>query len=257
MLALREAALLALMVIRTAACRSAVSQRGGDAERYRLAARIHNRLVYEWWFIRSPIWVVWAILRGARFANAAGSKRERAQALSTAAVISGTAPVLAPIALRLVNRSLRLRENAGEGWGIAQSHHFRGFVLYTASRYAEAIEAFDTAIDAFDIVGDRWEQVAAMWQKALCLGRLGQLHDAGSLARDTYWEPSAGVTGLERVPRWRSGCATCRPNRGASGVASNRESIGREFVLGQRGRYTSARWSTLTTSTMSWSSSMR
>lgn len=175
------------MVIRTAACRSAVSQRG-DAERYRLAARIHNRLVYEWWFIRSPIWVVWAILRGARFANAAGSKRERAQALSTAAVISGTAPVLAPIALRLVNRSLRLRENAGEGWGIAQSHHFRGFVLYTASRYAEAIEAFDTAIDAFDIVGDRWEQVAAMWQKALCLGRLGQLHDAGSLARDTYWE---------------------------------------------------------------------
>ncbi|WP_068330014.1 hypothetical protein [Janibacter sp. LM] len=61
------------MVIRTAACRSAVSQRG-DAERYRLAARIHNRLVYEWWFIRSPIWVVWAILRGARFANAAGSK---------------------------------------------------------------------------------------------------------------------------------------------------------------------------------------
>lgn len=44
---------------------------------------------------------------------------------------------------------------------------------------------------------------------------------------------------------------------GPSGVASNRESIGREFVLGQRGRYTSARWSTLTTSTMSWSSSMR
>ncbi|MFZ2173129.1 MAG: AAA family ATPase, partial [Rhodococcus sp. (in: high G+C Gram-positive bacteria)] len=46
-------------------------------ERERLAARIHNRLVYEWWFVRSPIWVVLAILRSARFANAAGSMRER------------------------------------------------------------------------------------------------------------------------------------------------------------------------------------
>ncbi|MFZ2177532.1 MAG: ATP-binding protein, partial [Rhodococcus sp. (in: high G+C Gram-positive bacteria)] len=153
-----------------------------------LAARIHNRLVYEWWFVRSPIWVVLAILRSARFANAAGSMRERAQAYSTAAVISGAAPVLAPLALRLADRSLRLRQTADEDWGIAQSHHFRGFVLYAANRYDEAIAAFDTAIAAFDIVGDRWEQVAAMWQKALCLARLGKLHDAGVLARETYWE---------------------------------------------------------------------
>ncbi|NBM14230.1 AAA family ATPase [Streptomyces sp. GC420] len=159
-----------------------------DSERRRLAARTYNRLVYEWWFIRSPVWVVWAILRGARFANAAGSTRERAQALSTAAVLSGTAPILAPIALRLINRSLRLRERAGDGWGLAQSHHFRGFVLYAANRYREAIEAFDTAITAFDVLGDRWEQVAAMWQKALCFGRLGLLNDAGTLARYTYRE---------------------------------------------------------------------
>ncbi|WP_182262564.1 MULTISPECIES: AAA family ATPase [Rhodococcus] len=157
-------------------------------ERDRLAARIHNRLLYEWWFVRSPIWLVLAILRGVRFANAAGSTRERAQAYSTAAVISGVAPVLAPLALRLADRSLRLRQTAGEGWGIAQSHHFRGFVLYAANRYDEAIAAFDTAIAAFDTVGDRWEQVAAMWQKALCLARQGKLHDAGVLARDTYWE---------------------------------------------------------------------
>lgn len=157
-------------------------------ERDRQAARIHNRLVYEWWFVRSPIWLVLAILRGVRFANAAGSTRERAQAYSTAAVISGVAPILAPLALRLADRSLRLRRTAGEGWGIAQSHHFRGFVLLAANRYDEAIAAFDTAIAAFDTVGDRWEQVAAMWQKALCLARQGKLHDAGVVARDTYWE---------------------------------------------------------------------
>lgn len=157
-------------------------------ERDRQAARIHNRLVYEWWFVRSPIWLVLAILRGVRFANASGSTRERAQAYSTAAVISGVAPVLAPLALRLADRSLRLRQSAGEGWGVAQSHHFRGFVLLAANRYDEAISAFDTAIAAFDTVGDRWEQVAAMWQKALCLARQGKLHDAGVIARDTYWE---------------------------------------------------------------------
>lgn len=187
-LALRDAALLALGWVLRPVRAGRAGRGGGDTERYRLAARIHNRLVYEWWFIRSPIWVVWAIARSARFAHQAGSTRERAQAFSTAAVLSGTAPVLAPIALRLADRSLRLREHAGEGWGVAQSHHFRGFVLYAANRYAEAIEAFDTAIVAFDIVGDRWEQVAAMWQKALCLGQLGRVHDAGTLARDTYWE---------------------------------------------------------------------
>lgn len=187
-LALREATLLALGWSFGPLRAGRLFRVRGDIERLRLAARIHNRLVYEWWFIRSPIWVVWAILRGARFAKAAGSTRERTQALSTAAVIAGTAPILAPIALRLANRSLRLRERAGESWGIAQSHHFRGFVLYAANRYYEAIEAFDTAITALDIVGDRWEQVAAMWQKALCLGRLGRLHEAGTLARDTYLE---------------------------------------------------------------------
>lgn len=187
-LAMREATLIALgwFIGPLRAVRSVWAKE--DAERLRQAARIHNRLVYEWWFTKSPVWVLWAILRSARFANALGSPRERAQALSTAAVISGTAPILAPIAMRLADRSLRLREQAGDGWGIAQSHHFRGFVLHAANRYAEAIAAFDTAIAAFDIVGDRWEQHAAMWQKALCLGRLGQLHDAGTLARDTYWQ---------------------------------------------------------------------
>ncbi len=158
------------------------------AERNRLAARIHNRLVYEWWFVRSPIWVLLAIVRGLRFAEASGSIRERAQAYSSAALISGVAPVVAPLALRLADRSLRLRQRADEGWGIAQSHHFRGFVLHAARRYEEAIAAFDTAIASFDIVGDRWEQVAAMWQKSLCLAALGRLHEAGVLARDTFWE---------------------------------------------------------------------
>lgn len=159
-----------------------------STERDRLAALLHCRLVYEWWFVRSPIWIVLAIIRSLRFANASGSIRERAQAYSTAAAISGLAPALAPLAIRLTNRSLRLCRPADEGWVIAQSHHLRGFALYAGNRYDDAIDAFDTAISAFDVVGDRWEQVAAMWQKALCLFRQGKVHDAGVLARETYWE---------------------------------------------------------------------
>nr|AAB52543.1 receptor-like histidine kinase BpdS [Rhodococcus sp. M5] len=159
-----------------------------DAERDRLAARIHYRLAYEWWFSRSPIWVCWAILRSARFSWSLGGRRERAQALATAALLSGAAPILAPLAMRLVNRSLRLRESSGDHWGVAQSHHFRGFVLLASNRYEEAIQAFDTAIAEFDMVGDRWEQVAAIIEKTLCMSRLGALRDAGALARETYWE---------------------------------------------------------------------
>jgi len=61
-------------------------------------------------------------------------------------------------------------------------------VLHAGRRYEEAIEVFDTAIAAFDVLGDRWEQIAARWQQALCLYRLGRLHEAGALARETFWE---------------------------------------------------------------------
>lgn len=186
--ALLAVAELGLLVLGWCARRLGRGRSRRGTERDRLAAHIHTRRVYEWWFVRSPIWVLLGVLRSARFANVSGGMRERAQAYSSAAVISGTAPLLAPLALRLVERSLYMRQAAGDGWGIAQSHHFRGFVLYAANRYEEAIEAFDAAVAAFDIFGDRWEQVAAMWQKALCLARLGRLHDAGVLARDAYWE---------------------------------------------------------------------
>lgn len=159
-----------------------------DTERCRLAALIHDRLVYQLWFIKSPIWVALGILRCVRFANTAGGTRERARAYCGAAVIAGIAPILAPLGLRLADFSLRLSQTAGDDWGIAHAHHFRGFALYAANRYDAAIAAFDTANTGFDVLGDRWEQVAAMWQKSLCLARQGKLHEAGMLARDTYWE---------------------------------------------------------------------
>lgn len=159
-----------------------------DTERRRLAALLHERLVYQLWFAKSPVWVTFTLLRCARFATTSDGTRERAHAYSGAAVISGIAPVLAPLALRLADLSLRLSQTAGDAWEIAHAHHFRGFALYAANRYDDAIAEFDTACAGFDVLGDRWEQVAATWQKSLCLARQGKLHEAGTLARDTYWE---------------------------------------------------------------------
>jgi two-component system sensor kinase len=163
--------------------------RGPTDDRLALAARLHNRLAYQWWFMRSPVWNVWVCLRALRYSHASGVVRELSQALSlSAAVTAGLAPVLCRFSLRLAARSLRLREAAHDEWGVAQSLHFRGFVLHAGQRYADAIAVFDTAIAAFDVLGDRWEQIAARWQQALCLYRLGRLHEAGALARETFWE---------------------------------------------------------------------
>lgn len=159
------------------------------SERARLAARLHDRLVYEWWFVRSPLWLRWAILRCVRYAEAAGTTPERSRAYSMAAVIiAGTAPILAPVAVRLARHSLRMCRTANDDWDVAHAQHLLGFALLAANRYEQAIEAFDTAIAAFETVGDRWEQIACMWQKALCLLRQGKLHQAGVLGRETYRE---------------------------------------------------------------------
>ncbi|MBW0088140.1 AAA family ATPase [Pseudonocardia sp. KRD-184] len=162
------------------------------SDRAALAARLYNRLSYQSWFTSTPAWNVWSMLRALRFAQAAGSVRQLSQAYSgSAACLAGLAPVLAPVALRLVGRSLRLRRALGDEWGVAQSRHFRGFVLYAASRFDEASAEFDAAVRAFAVLGDRWEQIAATWQQALCLYRRGRLHEAGARAREAFWESRA------------------------------------------------------------------
>jgi two-component system sensor kinase len=151
-------------------------------ERTELSARVCNRMVYDWWFSRSRVWVFWAALRALRLARS-----EPAQAYATAAIVlAGHWPTRSGYALRLAIRGLRWRQAAKDDWGIAQSQHFYGFVLHTAGRYDDAVEAFRSSITAFETVGDRWEEFAARWQRALCVYRRGGLHAAGALARETY-----------------------------------------------------------------------
>lgn len=159
------------------------------SERAELAARLYNRLSYQSWFTSSCAWNLWGMLRALRFAQASGSVQQLSQAYSgSGACLAGLAPIFAPIALRLVDRSLRMRAALRDEWGIAQSRHFRGFVLLAASRFDEASTEFDASIAAFGLLGDRWEQIAASWQKGLCLYHRGRLSEAGALARDAFWE---------------------------------------------------------------------
>lgn len=155
--------------------------------RDQLRARLYTRLMYEGWFSRSRLWITCVALRAFRCTRRSGNTNERAQTYSAVAVIlSGFMPPLAGLGLRFAERSLRWRQEAQDRWGIAQSQHFRGFVLHCGGRYNDAIEAFDEAIETFETMGDRWEEFAARWEKALCLYRMGRLHEAGALARETY-----------------------------------------------------------------------
>ena len=167
--------------------RRAVAKSPGIRTRDQLKAQLYTRLLFEYWFSQPRLWLTLMALRAFRTTRRSVSVAEKAQMYAAAAVImAGCMPPLSGLAQKLADRSWRWRQEMQDGWGIAQSHHFRGFVLHCGERYAEAIVAFDNAIETFEIVGDRWEELAARWQKALCLYRLGRLHEAGALARETY-----------------------------------------------------------------------
>jgi two-component system sensor kinase len=168
--------------------RRAAGRVGPDTRlRDQLKAQLYTRLMFEYWFSQPRMRLALVSLRGIRISRRSTSITGKAQMYAAAAVIlAGYMPPLSRVALKLADRAWRWREEAQDGWGLAQSHHFRGFVLHCGGRYDEAIESFDKAVDAFSIMGDRWEELAARWQKALCLYRQGHLHEAGALARETY-----------------------------------------------------------------------
>lgn len=168
--------------------RRRAGREGPDARvRDQLKAQLYARLMFEYWFSQSRLRLTLMALRGFRSTRKSTSLPGKAQMYSGAAVImAGYMPPLSGLALKLADRSWRWRQEAQDGWGIAQAQHFRGFVLHCDGRYEEAIEAFDNAVETFEVMGDRWEELAARWQKALCLYRQGRLHEAGALARETY-----------------------------------------------------------------------
>jgi serine/threonine protein kinase/tetratricopeptide (TPR) repeat protein len=94
-----------------------------------------------------------------------------------------------PHGLTYLNRSLEVRRQFNDRWGIAQTLMIHGFALYANGRYRESIAKLDEAMDLYHLTGDQWENNAARLHWVLCQDKLGNpaavLHAAQTVfARD-------------------------------------------------------------------------
>jgi signal transduction histidine kinase/tetratricopeptide (TPR) repeat protein len=150
-----------------------------DREADLLAERLYFRLGHAYWFTRGKIPTLWLAMLTMNLAE------RYPPTLELAATYSGHAPVMSLIpwfsrAEKYALRSLKIRKEAGDVWGQAQSLHYHGIVLYASSRFRECIEKCREAVRLFQRTGDYWEMNMARYQLAASLYRLGDL--AGALA---------------------------------------------------------------------------
>ncbi|HET6690508.1 MAG TPA: AAA family ATPase, partial [Miltoncostaeaceae bacterium] len=150
-----------------------------------LAVRLYSRLAYPYWFGRGAVHTLWAHLRGMNLAERYPPTLELAQAYSEHAPVMTVLPWFSR-GLDYADRSLAIRRDLGDVWGQGQSLHFRGVVLYGASRYEECIASCEEAVELLERTGDRWEMNTAAWHIAICRYRLGDLGAAVERAREVH-----------------------------------------------------------------------
>jgi signal transduction histidine kinase/serine/threonine protein kinase/tetratricopeptide (TPR) repeat protein len=155
-----------------------------------LAARICSRLAYSYWFARGKVPTAWAHLREMNILERYPPSLELAQAYSEHAPVATTLPWYSR-GIAYVERSLEIRRAAGDVWGQGQSLSFYGVVLYSASRFEEAIEKFTQAIRLLERTGDQWEINTARWHIAFAQYRLGRLSDAVETCEHVYRDGAA------------------------------------------------------------------
>ncbi|MGE3234710.1 MAG: EAL domain-containing protein, partial [Thermoleophilia bacterium] len=150
-----------------------------------LAVRLYSRLAYPYWFGRGAVQTLWAHLRGMNLAERYPPTLELAQAYSEHAPVMTVLPWFSR-GLDYADRSLAIRRDLGDVWGQGQSLHFRGVVLYGASRFRECIDSCEQAVELLERTGDRWEMNTASWHVAICEYRLGNLGAAVERSREVH-----------------------------------------------------------------------
>jgi len=180
-----------VQILHTAAPRLFLARRSTvGAEREFAAIRIYSRLAYVYWFSAGKIPCAWAHLREMNMAERYPPSPELAQAYSEHAPVMTMIPWYAR-GLAYAKRSLEIRRELGDAWGIGQSLSFLGVVLYASSRYRECIEACRESVRLLERTGDRWEQNTATWHQIFSHYRLGELQTAVELAQELYGTATA------------------------------------------------------------------
>jgi tetratricopeptide (TPR) repeat protein len=89
--------------------------------------------------------------------------------------------------LSYLDRSIELRREFNDLWGVANSFLFTGVVLYTQARFEESITKLDEALELYRKSGDQWEVNASWLHSGLCKDKRGDTAAAIAVAR-TVWE---------------------------------------------------------------------
>jgi tetratricopeptide (TPR) repeat protein len=83
-------------------------------------------------------------------------------------------------------RSIDLRQEMNDVWGLGHSYAYEGGGLYCLCRYDEAIEKLDKAVDSFNQTGDLWELNMATFHRGMCEYLLGNIQVAAADAQSTF-----------------------------------------------------------------------
>ncbi len=150
-----------------------------EVENELLTIRLHNRLMYAYWFGRGKFPTLWTHLRAMNLAERFPPTAELAQAYSTHAPIMSLLPYY-DRGVAYAHKSFAIYKSLGDVWGQGQSLHFNGIVLYAASRFEECIEKCREAVRMLERTGDYWEVNVARYHIGASLYRLGDL--AGAVA---------------------------------------------------------------------------
>ena len=151
----------------------------------RLIWRLHSRLAYAYWFVRSKLEVLHSHLRGMNLAERYKPTAELAQAYSEHA----PAMSLIPWSRRGIlygRRSLQIRTEQNDIWGQGQSLHCLAIALYSAAQFEECVEVGRRSVRILERAGDFWEKHIAQYQVAASLYRLGRFTEAVQLSREAY-----------------------------------------------------------------------
>ncbi|MDQ2086864.1 protein kinase [Herbivorax sp. ANBcel31] len=95
-----------------------------------------------------------------RMLNIAEAKLPKTEYLGNS--LGGYAVVLASLpmfkrSMKYQKKAIKLREEIGEKWGMAQSFQFLGYLYSWKGEHDNSIKAFQKSIDMFSEVGDMWE----------------------------------------------------------------------------------------------------
>jgi len=150
-----------------------------------LPIRIYNRLFYPYWFARDEYATFWAQLRGMNLAERYPPTPELAHAYSCHAAAMSAIPAFHR-GLLYARRGEEVSRELGNLFSQGQAAHFHGVLLFSASRWRDALAKCREAIGFLERAGDQWEANMARYHITESLYHLGQLRAAVAEAKRVY-----------------------------------------------------------------------